>query len=811
MSDAQLKRIESLWRIYQQRRIATPDLSVNGFAAAYPDVKSKIIQLFPMLNELKQFAADPIPCPEQIGEYNVMRQIGIGGMGIVYEAENHSLQDRVAIKIVEPSLINGRNVRQLEKEARLAATLHHSNIVPVFEFGEFEENYFYTMKYIDGPNLSEILHLDRSELCDELSTAEQRIVAHADKLSCNWVYQIDLMLQIADAIAYAHEKGVLHRDVKPANLLLDDDFKIWITDFGLAKLRADDQRLSVKSKVMGTPRYMAPEQIRGEADERSDVFGLGLCFYEMSLLRSDAESGRRPIWKGGLQPPSHFNVLVPRPIEKLIMKAVSLDPNQRHQCLDELIEELNSVRRELVSDTRIAVEKPVSKIPVAFAFLIVIAGLAIGSMLFQYDWFSFRNNPSESTNSIVSESTEPLVTEKVLSLVEGESFVAKLNPDLVGFEALEFEISGPDARHFVADDEKNLMVTNALDFDVARDQNLDNAYELELQNQSGDKICKLSIRVLDKNEAPKFNERIFTGGDDTVAIHHSKSQYPTRLDFRDDGSRLHDGLVVSLSGGADRDQLIATPGGAIAFSRAIDFENPLDIDGDNIYEVELKVQDRSFANYATLKRNDDGFQLLIHQLDSNSKLKTLTQNIELPISADVIDISTSDGEEFLHIHDDGAGTAALYRTMLNRSSGQTHVQLLSDDCGIPVNALGFCRLGGNEFLFLKFDAEKRVVLCRATLGARDTFNISNVEKKIDISANIAGFSCLDKGRYQFIKDQVGGKGRFYFAFAAGKRFALMPLSRRSEFDYQTQGMAAWIEQDSQSLTTVRTIKFEIVD
>ena len=344
MSDPNLDELERLWHTYQARLQEHPDLSTAEFAVDYPESAEDILKLFPMMKDLSEFAKSPISLPERIGDYHIVRQVGIGGMGVVYEATSQTLRERVAIKVVDPLSLAGTAASRLGREAHLVATLHHSNIVPVYETGEFEGNHFFTMRFIDGPNLAEVLHYEDDVDDADLATSECRALQIAETIAENWDAQIGLIRQAASAISYAHDKGILHRDVKPANFLIDESLKLWVTDFGLAKLRADDQqRKTVQSRVMGTPRYMAPEQIRGEADERSDIFGLGITFYEMSLLRKDARNARKPIWRGGLRSPRELNASVPVAIDRIIMKAVALDPSDRHASVDDFIKELDSI------------------------------------------------------------------------------------------------------------------------------------------------------------------------------------------------------------------------------------------------------------------------------------------------------------------------------------------------------------------------------------------------------------------------------------------------------------------------------------
>src|SRR5205814_1149458 len=253
---------------------------------------------------------------ERLGDYRILREVGRGGMGVVYEAEQLSLGRRVALKVLPAHALSGaQRLERFRREAKAAAKLHHTNIVPVFGVGEADGVSFYAMQFIRGEGLDRVLHdvrhlrqpHDGTVAAEaETGTAFGQSVAHSLAAGCfesdpppvaapsssvsglSSVGRSDagyyrsvarIALQVADALAYAHKQGVLHRDIKPSNLLLDLQGTLWITDFGLAKAEGTDE-LTHAGDIVGTIRFMAPERFEGESLPQSDIYSLGVTLYE---------------------------------------------------------------------------------------------------------------------------------------------------------------------------------------------------------------------------------------------------------------------------------------------------------------------------------------------------------------------------------------------------------------------------------------------------------------------------------------------------------------------------------------------------
>jgi WD40 repeat protein/serine/threonine protein kinase len=335
--------------------------TVEEFARRYPAHAGDLREILPALALMEQAKsandtpARPHPAPaaaplRQLGDYEILREIGRGGMGVVYEAQQLSLGRHVAIKVLPPhALPDPRQLGRFRREARSAARLHHTNIVPVFGVGEQDGLHYYVMQFIpglgldlvldelrrlrqprgkqappvadvpahtaDSPRVASAANVAHGLLCGDFTLSEghqsldpeSRPGAEAPRppeasasvhlpgqsggstLSESgnqyWQSVARVGMQVADALAHAAGQGILHRDIKPSNLLLDDTGNVWVTDFGLAKADTDGDNLTHTGDVVGTLRYMAPERFNGQGDVRSEVYSLGLTLYELLALR----------------------------------------------------------------------------------------------------------------------------------------------------------------------------------------------------------------------------------------------------------------------------------------------------------------------------------------------------------------------------------------------------------------------------------------------------------------------------------------------------------------------------------------------
>ena len=320
--------VESIASEYADAVRQGKNLSVDAIAEANPEHESELRELLPLITHLERarqtqqqrpagLATLGASRPEQLGDFQLVRQIGRGGMGVVFEAVQQSLGRRVALKVLPKTLLsNDEQLRRFEHEARTAAALHHTNIVPVFGVGQDHGFHYFVMQRIDGHGLDALL-----ENSSVVLTPRQ--VAK-------------LGVQAASALDYAHDQQVLHRDIKPANLLVNDRLDLWITDFGVAKA-LEAEAVTRTGDVVGTLRYMAPEQVVGEADIRSDIYSLGVTLYELLAGRPAVDDSsirqaivaRRPI--SSPPPLRQLNPEVPVDLETILQTAMSNDPAARYQ------------------------------------------------------------------------------------------------------------------------------------------------------------------------------------------------------------------------------------------------------------------------------------------------------------------------------------------------------------------------------------------------------------------------------------------------------------------------------------------------
>jgi len=409
--------------------------SVSEYAARYPQYAERIEELFPVVAMMEQLRSEAkarreaalrraksADVPQEIGDFEIVQEVGRGGMGIVYEAEQKSLGRRVAVKVLpKHMLLLDRHLRRFQREAQTAARLHHTNIVPVFGVGSQDGLHYYVMPLVRGVGLDEIIRELRgagdwstagaaptgapracagefntivetliarkftsrpSAACEVQPGSREHSILSTDTPRAPWSVTRTLRrsngenaedgehedtrrpgrlhrslhtnhwrtvalvgVQAADALDYAHAQGTLHRDVKPGNLLVDGNGVVCVADFGLARA-VDHTDVSRSGEVVGTLRYMAPEQLRGAADARSDIYALGLTLYELLTLRPAFEDADRRRLHHGLQAqpgpvrPRKINQAIPRDLETIILKCLADEPSKRYQTATALAADL---------------------------------------------------------------------------------------------------------------------------------------------------------------------------------------------------------------------------------------------------------------------------------------------------------------------------------------------------------------------------------------------------------------------------------------------------------------------------------------
>ena len=438
--------IDRLAEEFISRRRQGDRPSIEEYAAQYPDLAEEIRELFPTMLELEQLkvhktfssggpAASTGPVPlSQLGDFRIIREVGRGGMGVVYEAEQQSLHRRVALKVLGTQLgMSARQKARFRREAEAAARLHHTNIVPVYGVGEDQGLQFYAMQFIEGVPLNRLIRAwrdaaggSRSEtatsplstpgslslvgavreilnaevgkgrhssisgevqtvndasgdsstypsplmqvsLQDRSGSAEAPGVKVQSQSTVSpvsaslhlplavaptprehrrsWNEIVRLIVDVANGLEHAHHLGILHRDVKPANLLLDLTGAIWVTDFGLAKMESQDLTITRSGDFIGTLRYVAPEQLQGQADARSDVYSLGLTLFELLTLQpafADESMGQILQRRTRELPrkPRAINPLIPSDLETITLKACATEAAHRYQSAAEFAADL---------------------------------------------------------------------------------------------------------------------------------------------------------------------------------------------------------------------------------------------------------------------------------------------------------------------------------------------------------------------------------------------------------------------------------------------------------------------------------------
>jgi len=270
---------------------------------------------------------------EKIGKFRILERIGRGGMGTVFKAHDPVLDRLVAIKVISPEIeVTDELKARLFREAHACAKLNHRNIITVYELGEDEGRLFIVMEFLEGEELKQMIERRASLSLEE---------------------KLAIMAQICEGLHQAHQKGIIHRDMKPSNIFVLKDGQTKILDFGIARVVTSDSSLTGTGRVLGTLRYMAPEQVRGHVDHRSDIFSVGAVFYELLTWRR-AFDGADPMEVldslRSEDPPrvDWIDASIPAELATLVERALRKDPAERFPHLKEMGARIEGVRRDLV-------------------------------------------------------------------------------------------------------------------------------------------------------------------------------------------------------------------------------------------------------------------------------------------------------------------------------------------------------------------------------------------------------------------------------------------------------------------------------
>jgi len=346
--------VEILAEEFLQMRRDGVQISIETFALQHSGLASEIRDYFPavlMLETLAppsqshhaqthygqlehgqlQLPTHNIAPPTGLATFEIQREIGRGGMGVVYEARQHSLQRRVALKVLSPGVMQSpAQIARFEREAHLAARLHHTNIVPVFERGRSGDTHYFAMQLIEGPSLEKLIATESPLIAPQTEEGFRNVAR--------------LGQQAASALEYSHRLGVIHRDIKPANLLVDEAGDVWITDFGLAKATGNTN-ITAPGSAVGTLRYMAPEQIDGCSSPHSDIYSLGATLYELLTGQPAFQGANRAalvaaVSAGSTVQPRRINAAIPRDLENIVCKALATCPTDRYTDAGALADDL---------------------------------------------------------------------------------------------------------------------------------------------------------------------------------------------------------------------------------------------------------------------------------------------------------------------------------------------------------------------------------------------------------------------------------------------------------------------------------------
>lgn len=369
----------------------------------------------------------------ELTDFEILSEIGRGAMGIVYEAIQRPLGRRVALKVMFRSGTSSVNQpARFQREAEIAARLHHTNIIPVFAAGESGGHVWYAMQFIEGVNLQQLIAAQNMSGDTPSANSDRGRVNPADETVLQsssikknepiglWKPQpgdersmqediyppksfrsieltpqnaAHITLQVAEGLGFAHERGILHRDIKPSNIMLDNEGRAWIADFGLAKSN-DGEALTATGDVVGTVRYIAPERFRGQSDQRSDIYALGLTLFEAIEGRPAFRETNRArlisqIMNGSI---SDLNISGPRDLATICFKCVQPAPADRYATANELASDLrNFLAGRPISARRLSLPTRVFRWcgrNRAIASLLALVIVGIGLSLVVSQWYS---------------------------------------------------------------------------------------------------------------------------------------------------------------------------------------------------------------------------------------------------------------------------------------------------------------------------------------------------------------------------------------------------------------------------------------
>jgi serine/threonine protein kinase len=374
------RRVVAAVKEYQALLDAEQAPQLEHFLASYPELRARLRPALEGLAMLHAMAEHPrnevrIQPPDAeftarpIGDFQIVGELGRGGMGVVYEAIQLSLGRRVALKVLPfASGLDAGRLQRFRNEAYAAAQLHHTNIVPVYAVGSDRGIQYYAMQRIEGHTLAALIDIMREANSTDIDASDnslrhpgsseksstrdshagrsetathkiQSTVLNSTAEKLRYYHSVvRMVIQATQALEHAHQYGVVHRDIKPGNLLLDGNGKVWVTDFGLAQIQQAGSQLTRSGDALGTVRYMSPEQAAGNRammDHRTDIYSLGVTLYELLTLRpaitgNDYREMLNQVAERDPLPPRTVEPSLPIELDTIVRKAIAKEPTQRY-------------------------------------------------------------------------------------------------------------------------------------------------------------------------------------------------------------------------------------------------------------------------------------------------------------------------------------------------------------------------------------------------------------------------------------------------------------------------------------------------
>jgi serine/threonine protein kinase len=588
---------------------------LEALAGRHPEYAGRLRALLPALQALagasapassasrdKKLLASPVdPLAGRLGDYRILREVGRGGMGVVYEAQQVSLARRVALKVLPfAAALDPTQLQRFRNEAQAAACLHHAHIVPVYAVGCEQGVHYYAMQFIDGRTVASLIaelrplfrqaaeagpttrypapakraEAPNRHLAEAVTPPVAALTTEPSIRSTAYVRAAArLGVQAAEALEHAHRQGVIHRDIKPANLLLDARGDVWVTDFGLARLGSDGG-LTRTGDVLGTLRYMSPEQAlakHGLVDHRTDVYALGATLFELLTLRPVFDGADRQqilariAWE---EPPSlrRLNPVVPVELDTVLQKALAKSVDERYATAQELADDLKRfledrpvrARRPTIPErARKWVRRHRTVVWAAVAvFLLAVGGLAAHAVLLSRQLDRTRAAEQEARQAVDTMYTEvaehwisqqpqlePLQREFLLKALQFyERFAEQHGTGAVRLEQARARRRVGDIRHRLGEDDAARTA-----YEGARALLQDPAGDLDALEERAIASIHLGNLCKDASQLTPAMQLYREAADDFATLANARPERPAYIDNRA-GAANNLGLVLHALG-----------------------------------------------------------------------------------------------------------------------------------------------------------------------------------------------------------------------------------------------------------------------